>query len=443
MKTESGEDVFGKGWNARTGVQEYGGAAFAVRNDVIYFTDFKTRRVYVVKGGKPEPVSAGKASAPIPCIIRLTSRADNSNHRFGDFVIHPTKPHLLVSILEDHTKPSPADVVNSLVILNTETQEVTTIASGADFYSTARFSPSGDKISWIQWFHPDMPWEGSELYVASFDPVTAKVTSPKLVAGKPAEISINESHWVTDDLIVYLSDVDGFYNPYKYTVSTAKSSAILPKATEEDYADPAWLLGASRWTVLDTENMLVTPTHNGVVYVALLEIATGKLTKVDSPYVTIEDVHTVSRTKAVFVGKTDSLPSALISLELLKPDSAQGATFNSLKATSKVGETLPPGIFPTHQAIALKDNEGGPLHVLYFPPTNPDYAGGEGNELPPCVLNMHGGPTSRVSPGMSWTTSYFTSRGYAWVDVNYGGSSGYGKKYRSGIPKEIADDEDH
>ncbi|KAG8957656.1 hypothetical protein FRC00_003694 [Tulasnella sp. 408] len=419
VNTKDRQDVFGPDWNARSGVHEYGGSAFAVRDGVIYFTDFKTKRLYAIKNNNPEAVSP-----------------DNENHRFGDLNIHPSNSHLVLSTLEDHTKPAPEDVVNTLVVINTQTQSLTAIAQGADFYSTGRFSPDGTKVSWIQWHHPDMPWEGSELVVADFDASSVSVSNPTVIAGKPGDESINEAFWTSNKTLVYLSDKSGFYNPWKYDVESKSSSAILPKPVEKDYAEPAWLLGASRWTALDESTLLVSPTTNGDASLGLLRIDSGEFTEIKSPYVNFGAVHGVTSTSAVFVGVTDDTPAALIKITLpntASPSSGSidNAVFETLKETSSAASTISRGLFPKHQSIALEiPGSGAPLHVMHFPPTNPDYSGGKDGELPPCVMNIHGGPTSRVAPGLSWTATYFTSRGWAWVDVNYGGSSGYGREYR-------------
>ncbi|KAG8999103.1 hypothetical protein FRB94_006439 [Tulasnella sp. JGI-2019a] len=421
VDTKADKDVFGQDWNARTGVHEYGGAALAVHNNVIYFTDFKSRRLYVIgKEGNPEAVSA-----------------DNDNHRFGDFIVHPTQPHLVVSILEDHTHPAPADVVTTLVAIDTKTQALTTLAKGADFYSTPRFSPNGKLLSFIRWNHPNMPWEGSELVLAEFvveggDKIGLK--EPTVLAGKEGEVSITQAQWASDDVLVFFSDKSGFYNPWKYDVKSKTSNPILHTPVSEEYAGPAWVLGKSDNSVLDASTVLVAPPKTGL---ALLDADTGTLAKIKSPFVSIHAIHGISDTQAVFVGEKDDEASALVLLTL--PSSAStcltnatiAANFKILKSTSNLASTISPLLFPIHQEITLKIGPNdAPLHVLYYPPTNPDYTGGKGNELPPCILHIHGGPTSQVSPGLSWVTTYFTSRGWAWANVNYGGSSGYGREYR-------------
>lgn len=265
-----------------------------------------------------------------------------------------------------------------------------------------------------------MPWEGSELVVADFDASSVSVSNSSIIAGKPGAESINEAFWASNKTLVYLSDKSGFYNPWKYDVESKSNSPILPEPVEKDYAEPAWLLGASRWTALDDSTLLVSPTTNGDASLGLLRIDSGEFTEIKSPYVNLGAVHGVTSTSAVFVGVTDDTPAALIKVTLPNtvspaPGSIDNAVFETLKETSSAASTISRGLFPKHQSIALEiPGSGAPLHVMYFPPTNPDYSGGKDGELPPCVLNIHGGPTSRVAPGLSWTGTYFTSRGWAW-----------------------------
>ncbi|KAG9023617.1 hypothetical protein FRB95_012720 [Tulasnella sp. JGI-2019a] len=418
------KDVFGKDWNACSGVHDYGGAAVTVHNGTIYFTDFNSWRLYVIKNkGDPEAVS------PV-----------NPEHRFGDFVVHPTQSHshFLVSILEDHTDDTPSNVVNTLVAINTKTQVVTTIAKGADFYSTPRFSPNGKFLSFIRWNHSNMPWEASELVLAELKIADGdKVVMEELtvIAGKGGGVSITQSQWASDGVIVFLSDESGFYNPWKYDVQSKKANPILGKPADEDYAGPAWFLGMSDSSILDASTLLVAPSKTGL---ALLNINTGALVKVKSPFVTMHEICGISDRQAVLVGERNNNAPALIRLTLKSSASSYfnnasdvDADFETLKTTADAVSQVPPLLFPIPQEITLKaEPNDAPLYVTYFAPTNPEYSGGQGKELPPCVLHLHGGPTSQASSAFNWVTMYFTSRGWAWVNVNYGGSSGYGREYR-------------
>ncbi|EPQ53311.1 alpha/beta-hydrolase [Gloeophyllum trabeum ATCC 11539] len=385
VETRTGQDVFGH-WSARTGVQEYGGAAVTAYGGFVYFSHVVDNRVYRVKKGEaPEAVTP-----------------DYPSHRFADFAVHPRYPSLLVAILEDHTKPEPANVVTQLCIIDTDAKSVTPVVSGADFYAVPRFSPSGTHLTWQQWFHPDMPWEGAEIHIA---PVTVQdgqlhVAGSTYVAGKRKEISATYPFWCSDDLLIFTSDEAGYHNPWTYRVSADKADALLPTVVEEDFSEAAWWLGGSYGAPLDDGTALLTAFRDGRSVLYIADVRNAALTEVDCPYVNVEHIRHVGADQVVFVATAAdaALPSAIISLP------------QPLKLS------VPP------------DDE--PVHVVFYPPTNPEYAGSDqAGEKPPCVVNVHGGPNWKEYQWLDWIKQYFTSRGWAWLDVNYGGSTGYGRKY--------------
>lgn len=441
VHTDSGKDVFGSEWNARTGVHEYGGSATAVYRDTVLFTDWTTKRVYIcAKSGdaweEPKPVTP-----------------ENPSHRFGDFRFHPTLPHLVISILEDHTKPAPADVVNTLVLIDTKTQTVKTIAEGADFYAFGRFSPDGKRLAWVQWWHPDMPWEGSELYVASLSLSSESFSidgSPTLIAGARETNSITQPDWSSPSKLVFLSDKTGFYNHYVHDCDAGTTHLGLGEPIEQDFAEPAWLLGNSDYAILREDTILVPGSVDGQTGFLVIDLFGKRYSFVSSPYVSTSSLRALpldgagAGATAVFVGTGDDRPAALVKVSLLlgKPkyttikETTSALSIPALKDFEfSSGE---PKTFDVGEGLVKK-----PLHVIFYPPKNKDYVGPD-EEKPPCIVNVHGGPTSRVSPGLKWLTQYWTSRGWAWVDVNYGGSSGYGRAYRERLAGKwgIADVED-
>ena len=426
VHSKTSQDVFGESWNARTGVHEYGGSAAAVYKDTALFTDWTSKRVYICskEDGKwedPKPVSP-----------------DNQNHRFGEFNIHPTLPHLVVCILEDHTKPSPADVVNSLVLLDVNAQSYTTLASGADFYAFGRFNPDGTKLAWIQWWHPDMPWEGSELYIASLN-LSSSVSisgTPTRIAGARTTESITQPTWSSPTKLVFLSDKSGFYNHYVHDTASGATSLGLGEPLDQDLGEPAWLLGNSSYAVLKEDTIIAPGTVGGQSGFLVIDTYGHRYSFCSSPYVSTAQLRAIpsgpgAGASAVFVGTGGDSPAALISLALLlgKPQyTVLKSTSNALDLPSLQGFAFSRAE-PKSFNIQSASGSTQPLHVIFYAPNNKDYAGSR-NERPPCVVNVHGGPTSSVGPGLKWLVQYWTSRGWAWVDVNYGGSSGYGRAYR-------------
>ncbi|KAI0329778.1 alpha/beta-hydrolase [Cubamyces sp. BRFM 1775] len=415
VNTEKGEDVVGKDFNVRSGVHEYGGAPAVAYDGVIYFSNFKDSRVYRLKEGEtPEAITP-----------------ENANHRYAKFAVHPKQPHLLVAIREDHTNPQPSAVVNILCLINAKEKTVTPLVSGADFYSTPCFTPDGKHIAWQQWFHPDMPWEGAEVHVAEVrvNENSLTLSNAKHVAGKRIEVSAGYPVWASDDLLLLVSDESGYYNPWTYSISSGKAGPVLSKPVDEDFAAPFWRLGYNYGVPLDLEGKmaLFTAVKEGRNVLYLVSLHGGTLEELECPYVNISSVQRVTYEAVVFQGQKHDESERVVLCnikEYAKPK------FTSVSAKAEAQE-LPfsRACISVPRSITLKTPEtGDPVHVLFYPPTNPDFVAPEG-EKPPAVVSAHGGPTSRAVPGLSTRIQYYTSRGFAWIDVNYGGSSGYGRKY--------------
>ncbi|EMD35932.1 hypothetical protein CERSUDRAFT_115835 [Gelatoporia subvermispora B] len=412
--TEENRDLFGKEWNARTGVHEYGGAPAIAYDGVIYFSNFGDSRVYMVKdGGQPEPVTP-----------------EGKPYRYARFTVHPKYTHLLVSILEDHTHDTPAEIVNTLCVIDTKAKTVKTIVSGADFYSHAAFSPDGSHIVWQQWRHPDMPWEGAEIYVAEVrtDGTTLAVEDTTYVAGKAQEISASFPFWASNDVVMFTSDISGFQNPWKYSLSSRLAAPALLQPIEEDFAQPGWLLSFD-WGVplaLDGKAVLYTALKEGRSVLYVVSLVSGTVEEVDCPYVDLSGVRRVTNDSAIFVGATAQSGMAVI---LCSIEDYAKPQFKAINAAGEEGPKFPLSYVSIAQAITISaplKNE--PVYLLYSPPQNPEFEGLV-DEVPPCIVSVHGGPTGRASPALSWSKQFWTTRGFGWMDVNYGGSSGQGRKY--------------
>ncbi|KAF8337612.1 Alpha/Beta hydrolase protein [Cantharellus anzutake] len=412
------------GWNARTRVHEYGGAAVAVRNNLLYFSDFKTGRIYRIDTTRPNEL-------PVPVTpVSLMLSKENDKKRFGDSVVHPTQSHILISVLEDHTKGSHfSEVVNALVAINTKAQTVTTLASGADFYSRL-------KLAFISWGLPSMPWEASRIFFGSlsFSDEGVEFSEPPRAITSDKDLSVSQPQWADARTLFFLSDITGYYNPYMFDALTGSVKEVLTKAQSDEFSEPAWLLGESRYAVLDPTTILAAPIVESVSVLTLIDVPTGISTPVSSDYVGISRLKALSSTEAVFIGTGHTTDEQIVKVRLDTKASPPSASFTILKRSSTLFDHFPSGLISVGLPLAFPPEEGkegdGPLHVLFTPPKNPRYSAPKG-ELPPAVVNIHGGPTSRVAPGLNGLAQFFTSRGWAYVSVNYRGSSGYGREYRS------------
>ncbi|KAH9044055.1 alpha/beta-hydrolase [Lactarius deliciosus] len=358
VDTIANKDIFGSEWNATTKVHEYGGGAAIVYDGTTYFSHSPDGRVYSLKDGS-EP----KAVTPA-CLAEVP-------FRYADFDLHPIHRHFLAAVLEDHTNDDPTTVVNTLVVINTNTQSLTTIASGADFYAAPRFSPDGARIAFQQWNHPTCRL-----------PMTMRE-----IAWGQREVSVGYPGWIDSDTLVFLTDESGFLNPWAYSVSSKSADPLLATPVSQDFAVPAFDLAGS-------------------------------------PAIRAVDDKTL-----VFIARSTGTPSAIIKLTISVPSAPHpGVTYQTLKSSA---ESLPfPDSIISHPESLTLGTESEPVYATLYPPTNFAYNGGsDPTEKPPCIVNAHGGPTGMAAQGLDWTMQYFTSRGWAWVDVDYSGSGGYGRKY--------------
>lgn len=357
---------------------------------------------------------------------------ESSVYRYANLAVHPTESQLLVGVIEDHTNDTPQTIVNSICIIDTAKSSISITVSGADFYSSPVFTPDGSKLAWISWDHPDMPWEGSELHVADVTLTDGAIALSNIhrVAGEKTNISVSYPSWISNDTLVFTSDKSGFVNPWIYSTSSKSASAVFTSPIDEDFGDPAWRFADYPYAPLSptSSQLLFFAYRGGRTILYLVDTSKkGSPKNIDCPFVTIRNMSPAGEGKVVFFGQTSAGPGAIILVSI--SDDGQ-PTFTTLKSTELPGSILfPPELISKPQPITLHPKPSNlPLHIVFYPPTNPSYTPVK-DEKPPCVISVHGGPTGVSKQAMTWTVQYYTSRGWAWVDVNYGGSSGFGREY--------------
>ncbi|EJD00642.1 alpha/beta-hydrolase [Fomitiporia mediterranea MF3/22] len=413
VETTTKKDIFGKGWNSRTGVQEYGGASAIVYGGVVYFSNFGDGRVY-------------KAN------FANKMHIENKNHRFANFAVHPTAPHLLVSILEDHTNCKLSDVKTSLVTIDTLSSTVHPLVSGADFYAAPAFNPDGTHLAWVQWDHPDMPWDGSQIHVADViaEGDTLALQNVKKIKGEWKKESAVQPRWVGSSKLLFFSDESGFQNPWIVDVmeSSSEPRPILPTPLDQDFAEPDWQLGAASSAVLSENEAACIALRDGRFILYILDLKSGTVREIPTPYAVMSNIRRTGPHSAVLLANRTDTPVEIVHIEW---DESRETKFSTLAggdaSDPKVGK-IDKTFFSAPRPLTFKGRKGSPLYVIFYPPTNPSFTGQSG-ERPPCIISAHGGPTSMANQAFNLKKQYFTSRGFAWVDVNYGGSSGYGREY--------------
>ncbi|MEA3328163.1 MAG: S9 family peptidase [Candidatus Omnitrophota bacterium] len=389
-------DLIPPPFNARTRVHEYGGGAFAVKDNVVYFSNFSDQRIYrQSEGVSPQPVTPDKA------------------FYYADGVIDPVR-NRMICVREDHSNPKKG-TINNLVNLDLDkggSGEV--IVSGKDFYSSPCVSPDGSKLSWLSWNHPNMPWDATELWTADLKDNNTLSRIQQISAGP--EQSIFQPQWSPDNILHFISDKTGWWNLYRW-----ENNSINPLfGMEAEFGKPQWIFGMSTYAFESEKRILCAYTRDGSWHLAALDIAGKKLKPFKTPYTQISQVK-VALQKAVFIAGSPQDPLSVVRLDL-NSDNIEVLRRSTTIHIGKDYLSVPGKIeFPA---------EGGlKSHAFFYKPQNRDYRGPD-HELPPLIVKSHGGPTSAVSTALSLEIQYWTSRGFAVVDVNYGGSTGYGRKYR-------------
>ncbi|KAJ7207160.1 alpha/beta-hydrolase [Mycena pura] len=428
VSVADGLDVFGPPWNARTAVHEYGGAPAVVYDNVVLFSNLSDGQVYKVNMG------VQRAS---PTQVTAVAHA-----RFANFACHPCAPNLVVCIMEDHTKPAPKDVVNSLVCLNTQSSNnPMTIRSGSDFYASPCFNSDGTLLAWTEWSHPDMPWDGEQVFVAAVDinrdhlSLAPHRLAPLRVAGRPSAVSAVQPTWLTDTTLLFSCDVSGYHNPWIAALDahakTFTSHPVFEQTMPLDFVDPSWLLGGSNIAVLDEHSALFAATRDGRTVLYIVG-ADGSWAEVAAPFVHVVCWRRVAHRQVVFLGSKVDKGPAIVLCSFLDSSDSLSPTFTTLdgknaSADAPVSEALI--TLPVPMSLLVETSDGPlPLHLVCYPPKNPSYKGRD-DEKPPAIVNVHGGPTHIVRQTLSLEKQFFTSRGWFWIDINYSGSSNYGRKY--------------
>lgn len=383
-------------FNVRTRVHEYGGGAFVVTDGTIIFSNFDDQQLYRQDpGAEPRPI---------------TPEADL---RYADGVIDRRR-NRLICVREDHTNDG-REAVNALVSLDLAGGNGgQVLVSGNDFYASPRLSPDGSRLAWLTWHHPNMPWDGTELWVGEFGE-DGSLGHAERVAGGVNE-SIFQPEWSPDGTLYFVSDRTGWWNLYRWRAGQAEPLCEM----EAEFGLPQWIFGMSTYGFESAERIICTYTQGGVWHLASLDPVTGKLEGIETPYTDIDFLQ-VSPGRVVFLAGSPTEPTSVVQLNLATRE------LEVLRRSTNV--KVDPGYLSQPQAIEFPTEHGLTAHAFFYPPRNCDYVGPAG-ERPPLLVMSHGGPTSATSSTFDLGIQYWTSRGIAVLDVNYGGSTGYGRPYR-------------
>ena len=385
-------------FNARTRVHEYGGGDYVVHEGTGYFSNFSDQQIYRLRTN----------SAP----ERLTKESADDNVRYAEPVVDLAHQRL-ICIREDHRQKD-QQAVNTITSVSLNGQDQTVLVSGNDFYSSARLSADGSRLAWLTWNHPNMPWDGCELWLGDIAP-DGSIENSKLVAGGLRE-SIFQPEWSPDGVLYFISDRSGWWNIHRDAVGGIECVCAM----EAEFGRPQWVFGLSTYALASADTIVCTFAEKGLWQLATIDTSTGQLSRVDTPFTEIDYVQATPG-RAVFRAGSprDLLAIGEIDLQTRKLNVLKRAGHIDIQA--KYVSEPQPIEFPTENGLTA--------HGFYYPPANGDFEGPP-DEKPPLLVKSHGGPTSATVAVLILNIQYWTSRGIAVLDVNYGGSTGYGRAYR-------------
>jgi dipeptidyl aminopeptidase/acylaminoacyl peptidase len=394
------------GSNVRSRVHEYGGGAYAVDRGELVYVEFGDGRLYrMMPGADPVPLTPPSAGV-----------AD----RYAEPSFDRTRGRL-VAIREDHTTGAP-QAVNSIVSIETESggepREARTLVEGNDFYSNATISPDGRRMAWLTWNHPNMPWDGNELWTATFAP-DGSVGHATRVAGGTDE-SIAQPAWSPSGVLHFVSDRTRWWNLYRAGEGRTPGEIVALAPLEAEFASPQWVFGLSHYAFIDDERIVCAWTRQGSWDLGLLDGRTRELTAYALPYSQYGSIRGAHGHAVMIAASALEMP-AVVSLDILS---------GSVEVLRRSSTAAPDARYVSRPEAVEFPTEGGPTaHGLYYAPHNPDVIAPAGDS-PPLLVRGHGGPTAAVGGTLDPETQYWTSRGVGVLAVNYGGSSGYGRAYR-------------
>ena len=382
-------DVTPTVFNVRTRVHEYGGAAYTVDRGTIYFANFADQRIYRQRpGAVPEPITA-------------------EGGFYADFRVDRTRDRL-ISVREDHSKAGEA--INTIVAIG---GGETVLVSGADFYSDPIVSPDGASLAWLQWHHPNMPWDGTELCVARFE-TDGTLGPARTIAGGATE-SIFQPEWSPDGTLYFVSDRSGWWNLHRLL----NGEVEVVHAMAVEFGKPQWTFSMVTYAFMSAERIAATYTQGGRWQLALIDTRSRTCTPVPLPVQPLESIHATADA-IYFIGGSATEANAITRLAL--------ADRSTEVLRSASAERIEPAWISVPEAITFTA-AGRDVHAFYYPPVNPAVTAPAG-ERPPLLVLTHGGPTGASSDVLDSKVQFWTSRGFAVLDINYSGSTGYGRAYR-------------
>ena len=412
-------DVLPAPFSARSRVHEYGGGCYCVDEtrdgDRIFFVNDSDQDIYLIEQQQ----------------IRRITEAPHS--RFADFVYDRERNRLL-AVREVHAGEQ---IDNTIVSIDVESGAVSIIAEGYDFYASPRLNHANDRLCWQAWKHPNMPWDGNELWLCDIDS-NGSISNPRHIAGSD-EISVFQPCWSPDDVLHYIADDDGWWQLYRYETSRDKDKTIQLTSGEKEFGLPQWVFAQSRYAFIEDNRIICSYQQRGKTELALLSLTDRNLSVIDTEWTSFDSIAACVSNEAgsqrhniCFIAASGTRFPQLVSARI---HGGQGGLLDTQIIKSSCEMPLSDNYYSSARTLSFSNRHQQTVYANYYPPTNPQITG-KIDMPPPMIVICHGGPTGQSSTALDPKKQFWTSRGFALLDVNYSGSTGYGRHYRRRLDKQ-------
>ncbi len=426
QRDETGEmrDITPPDFNVRTRVHEYGGGAYTVFNSVIYFVNFQDQRIY----RQPGDSSEARPLTPV-------KNEDSSLGKYAALTVSPDGTTLLFVYEKEYKNKENKNFLAVLDLNSEKIAEPRIIAKGYDFYADPVFSPTGNDVAWFQWNHPDMPWDSTELMLGTFKR-NALSDVKKVAGGGDSSICLprfdteNKLYFVMDKAVDDDASPENWWNLYRYTDKIEQVTAELA-----EFGEPHWVFGQSTYDFLSDNRIVAKMVKHGADCLVLIDPSTKSLSSIETDLSYFSSIKTVAEDRVFFVGSGNRKTAAVYSLDI------DSKNLQLLKRSS--GIEMSQNDISLSELITYPTSDGQQAHAVLYMPKNSRYSAPD-EDRPPLLVLAHGGPTARTNGSLSFIIQFWTSAGFAVIDVNYRGSTGYGRRYRDALRSRwgISDAED-
>ncbi len=399
-------DINSSPFNIRTRVHEYGGGAYALYNDMVIFSNFSDQQLHIQHFADEQP-------------RQLT---DTPDLRFANGVIDASR-HRLITVIEDHSSMG-QEPENKLGSVDIVSGEVSILIRGHDFFSSPILNAEANQLAWITWDHPNMPWDESILWLADIDETGLLINIHQVAGGQidGKKISVQQPCFSPSGDLHFISDKTGWWNIYCLNENTSPVTEVSVCKRDAEFGLPHWVFGLETYAFLSASQIICICSEKNEDRLAILDLSAGKLEDISQPYSGIDGLSLdAARQQVTFMGASPTEFPGIITLNI---DTHESTT---IKKTTVLD--IDDGYLSTPRTIEFPTSNNETAHAFFYPPANKDYQA-PAEERPPLIVMVHGGPTGATHNVLNLRTQYWTSRGFAILDVNYRGSTGYGRQYR-------------